>query len=76
MTLAIFGGGLSTAAYALYATLAPSLDKIAGALRGETAPGRPSPLASLVRAERRIAVRRWAGSAVPAGSPLRQRGAA
>lgn len=76
MTLAIFGGALTTAGYALHATLAPSLDKIVGALRGEMAAARPAPLATLVCAERRIAVRRWAGSAVPAVTPLRQRGAA
>lgn len=76
MTLAIFSGALSTAGYALYSTLAPNLDKIIGALRGEMAMTRPAPLATLVRAERRIAVRRWAGSAVPAVAPLRQREAA
>ncbi|MGK6324105.1 hypothetical protein ACMGDM_13635 [Sphingomonas sp. DT-51] len=78
MTFAIFGGALSTVGYALHATLAPNLDKIAEALRGEFAPTlavRPAPLATLVRAERRIAVRRWAGSASPAMAP-RQRGAA
>ncbi|MBY9061709.1 hypothetical protein K7957_02025 [Sphingomonas yunnanensis] len=76
MTFAIFAGALSTAGYAMHATLAPNLDKILSALRGEMAPARAAPLAALVRAERRIAVRRWAGSATPALTPLRQRGAA
>ncbi|WP_221191011.1 hypothetical protein [Sphingomonas sp. BK580] len=76
MTFAIFAGALSTASYALHATLAPNLEKILGALRGEMAPARAAPLAALVRAERRIAVRRWAGAAAPAVAPLRQRGAA
>jgi hypothetical protein len=76
MTVAIFAGALSTASYALYATVAPNLDKVLGALRGEMAPARVAPLAALVRAERRIAVRRWAGSAAPAVALIRQRGAA
>lgn len=80
MTLAIFGGALSTVSYALVATLTPNLGKIAHALRGRpmvaAQPSRTAPLETLVSAERRIAVRRWAAAGASATTPLRQRGAA
>ncbi|MEH3046855.1 hypothetical protein [Sphingomonas adhaesiva] len=74
VAIVIFGAALAMAGYALAATVLPSLDKIATALRGVPQQPRFEPLASLVRAERRIAVRRWA--AAPGRPTLRPREAA
>jgi hypothetical protein len=74
MTFLVFGGALAASVYALVATLSPRVEQIADVLFGRQQP-RFEPLAALVRAERRIAVRRWA--AVPAGrATLRAREAA
>lgn len=70
----VFGTAFATAAYAIFATIAPDIGKIAAALRGQPQHSRFEPLASLVLAERRIAVRRWAGA--PARSTCRLREAA
>ena len=74
MAIMTFGGAFAVAGYALLATIAPNIEKIVTALRGEPQHIRFEPLASLVLAERRIAVRRWAAS--PARSTLRRREAA
>ena len=64
MALLVFGGALATAIYAIAATIGPRFGQIADVLYGRRQP-RFQPLATLVRAERHIAVRRWA--AAPAG---------
>ncbi|MEH3037157.1 MAG: hypothetical protein PGN23_11830 [Sphingomonas adhaesiva] len=74
VAIVIFGAALATAGYALAATVLPSTGKIVAALRGQPQQTRFEPLASLVRAERRIAVRRWA--AAPARPSQRRREAA
>lgn len=74
VAIVTFGGAFALAAYAMLATIAPNLGKIAAALRGEPQHARFEPLAALVLAERRIAVRRWA--AAPARPTLRRREAA
>lgn len=63
VAVALFGGALAVAGYALLATVLPYADRIGAVLRGDAPTARFEPLASLVQAERRIAVRRWAGSA-------------
>ncbi len=69
----VFGGATLGAVYAIWATVAPNLGRIMDALSGHPQP-RFEPLATLVRAENRIAVRRWA--ATPARTSLRHREAA
>jgi hypothetical protein len=64
MAILVFGGALSAAAYAILATIAPELGRIADALAGRSG-ARFEPLASLVQAERRIAVRRWSAGSAP-----------
>jgi hypothetical protein len=68
VSFAIFAGTFGASVYAIAATVVPRLDRILGALRGE-----PRfdlyPLATLVRAEQRIAVRRWAAQARPMPKP-------
>lgn len=59
----VFGGATVGAAYALGSTLAPNATKIMDALAGRPQP-RFEPLATLVRAENRIAVRRWSSASV------------
>lgn len=60
-----FGGAAATAGYALWTTIVPNGEKIMNALTGRPH-ARFAPLATLARAERRIAVRRWAGTSMPA----------
>lgn len=69
----VFGGAMAGAVYALGATLAPNAGKIMDALSGRPQQ-RFEPLATLARAENRIAVRRW--SAASASQPHRLREAA
>ncbi|WP_051148411.1 hypothetical protein [Sphingomonas phyllosphaerae] len=65
MAVMVFGGAAAFAIYALVATLRPQAARIVAVLRGGSADPRFEPLSTLVRAERRIAVRRWAaGSAM------------
>jgi hypothetical protein len=64
LAILVFGGALSVAGYAIVATVAPDMAKIASALRGESQQ-RFEPLAALVQAERRIEVRRWAAAPAP-----------
>ena len=71
----IFGGALALVGYAMAATLAPNMARIVAVLRGQPEAERFEPLAVLVQAERRIAVRRWEGSTMQA-RPVRQREAA
>ncbi len=64
VSFAIFAGTFGISIYALAATIAPRLDRMIGALRGQ--PLSPDqPLAILVQAEQRIAVRRWAAERRP-----------
>ncbi len=58
----IFAGTFAASIYAIVSTVAPRFDRIVMALRGQPQI-QHQPLAVLVRAERRIAVRRWAGQA-------------
>ena len=61
----VFSGAFATASFAIAATVAPQWRRIA-----KLASGHPetafAPLSSLVHAERRIAVRRWASAPIPA----------
>ena len=54
-----FAGGFGTAVYVIGTTVARRLDQIVAALRGVPVE-QFAPLATLARAENRIAVRRWA----------------
>jgi hypothetical protein len=65
VSFAIFTGAFAVSAYVLAATIVPHFDRIVGALHKQT-PADHQPLAALVRAEQRIAVRRWAAQARPA----------
>ena len=60
----VFVGAASAAGYAIYATAAPNWARIADALTGRS--GSAAVLEPRIRAERRAAVRRWAGSPQPA----------
>ena len=61
----VFSGAFGTASVAIVSTVAPQWRRIV-----RLAAGRPeiafAPLSSLVHAERRIAVRRWASAPIPA----------
>lgn len=73
VTFVIFAGALAVSLYAMIATIVPAADQIRRALAGE--PQRPfAPLAQLVLAEQRIAIRRWA--TIPARSVVEWRAAA
>lgn len=76
MAVMVFGGAAALALYALAATVLPQASRIAAVLRGQTGHVRFEPLSSLVRAERRIAVRRWAAGSTMTAAALRQREAA
>ena len=65
VSVGVFAGTFSASIYAIVATVAPRSDRILAALRGQPQVQR-HPLAALVRAERHIAVRRWAAQARPA----------
>ena len=68
-----FGGGHLVALYILSTAFLRDGDRILAALHGKAAPQPFLPLAGLVRAERRIAVRRWAaGSSVRSRPALRE----
>lgn len=68
MAILVFGGAMLAVGYALVATIMPQADRIVAVLRGQAAGPRFEPLSTLVRAERRIAVRRWAAGATMAPS--------
>jgi hypothetical protein len=75
VSLSVFAGTFGVSIYAIAATVAPRFDRIVAALRGE--PQAPNhPLAALVQAERRIAVRRWASQSRPASAIQQFRAAA
>ena len=65
MAIVLFGGAFSVAGYAIAGTVLPQMDKITAALRGNVPPARFEPLAALVKAERRIAIRRWSAASAP-----------
>lgn len=56
----VFGGAFGASCYAIGATIAPRMTQIRDALAGR--PQHFAPLQTLVQAERRIAVRRWAAA--------------
>ncbi|MDR6790029.1 hypothetical protein J2Y58_003409 [Sphingomonas sp. BE138] len=76
MAVLVFGGAAAMALYALTATVRPQAARIAAILRGDRPAPRFEPLSTLVRAERRIAVRRWAAGSTMAPMMLRSREAA
>lgn len=65
VSFAVFAGAFAISGYALFVTIAPHRGRMLGALL-KHAPEECQPLAALVRAEQRIAVRRWAAQARPA----------
>lgn len=67
VSFGVFAGTFGISAYAIAATVAPRLDRIVAALRGQPQ-SQFHPLATLVQAERRIAVRRWAAQSRPVPS--------
>lgn len=71
----VFGGALALAVTTIALTVAPYMAQITDALYGRQ-PARFEPLAALVRAERRIAVRRWAAAPVARSGSFRTREAA
>jgi hypothetical protein len=76
MAVMVFGGAAALAVYVLAATVLPQAARIAAILRGGSSIARFEPLSALVRAERRIAVRRWAAGPALAPVTLRSREAA
>ena len=73
LDVSVFGGATAGSLYALGSTVIPNAGKIMDALAGRPQ-HRFEPLATLVRAENRIAVRRW--SSASARSTWQQREAA
>ena len=69
LAVSIFSAAFVIAGYAIGATLLPNLGRIADALAGRSQ-SQFAPLDTLVRAERRIAVRRWATNS-RATTPMR-----
>ncbi|WP_051083421.1 hypothetical protein [Sphingomonas sp. Mn802worker] len=67
----IFGGATIGATYAMAATVMPNVGRIMDALSGQPE-ARFEPLATLVRAENRIAVRRWSAGSVRPQSRQRE----
>lgn len=57
-----FAGGFLLASYILVSAATQDAGRVLTALRGQVSREPFLPLAGLVRAERRIAVRRWAGA--------------
>ena len=73
--LVIFAGALAMASMVIWASIAPQWRRIASLATGHLE--RPfTPLETLARAERRIAVKRWAMTSRPAFVPVRSRAAA
>lgn len=72
----VFGGAMAIAIYALVLTVRPQATRIIAILRGHRPPTRFEPLSALVRAERRIAVRRWAAGSTMSPTMLCSREAA
>ena len=65
MTVAIFSGAMALASLAIWLTIAPQWNRIVRLALGEVE--QPfQPLQALASAERRIAVRRWAATPIPA----------
>ena len=60
----VFGGAALGAGYAIGTTVVPNARRILDALAGHAEP-RFEPLATLVQAENRIAVRRWSSATRP-----------
>lgn len=64
VSFAVFAGALGAASFAIAITVGSRADRILAALRGQSLV-QAQPLAALVRAEQRIAVRRWAAERRP-----------
>ncbi|OWK34042.1 hypothetical protein SPDO_09320 [Sphingomonas dokdonensis] len=75
VSFAVFASAFVISIYTLSVTIGMHKDRIIGALRGQ-APADRHPLAALVRAEQRIAVRRWAAQTARPTSAHRMRAAA
>ena len=72
----VFSGGFAVAMAAIVLSVAPQWDRILRLASGRVEPSF-NPLSELVRAERRIAVRRWASAPVsPLPAARRMRAAA
>lgn len=71
LSVLVFGSAFAVSIYALADTLAPAMPQIRRALAGAP-PLRFAPLAQLVRAERRIAVRRWAATSARSSAGWRE----
>lgn len=74
LSYGIFAGALGVSVYAIAGTIMPRLDRILAALRRQPQ-SEFHPLATLVKAERRIALRRWASQSRPVPT-IRSRAAA
>ena len=74
LAVTLFVGSFVLSAYVIAAAIGPNAERIADTLFGRQV-GSP-PLAILVRAERRIAVTRWAATSAPTPSAQRLRVAA
>lgn len=75
VSFAVFAGAFLIAVYTLAVTVSAYSDRILGALRRQV-PAERHPLATLVRAEQRIAVRRWAAQTTRSTPAHRMRAAA
>lgn len=65
VSFAVFASAFAMSIFALSVTVTPKVDRMVDALLKRTSEDR-HPLATLVRAEQRIAVRRWATQGRPA----------
>ena len=65
LSLMIFGGAFTAAAWVIASSVAPQWGRIMSLASGHIEPSF-APLAQLATAEQRIAVRRWASAPVPA----------
>ncbi|WP_271300695.1 hypothetical protein [Sphingomonas sp. CV7422] len=73
VSVLVFSGAFATAAGVIAVTVAPQWQRIVRLASGQIEPAF-APLSQLALAERRIAVRRWASTSLPADR--RQRAAA
>lgn len=71
VTTLVFSGAAAASGATIWAMVAPQWQRIARLATGRVEEDY-APLAELVRAERRIAVRRWAASSRPSASWMRE----
>jgi hypothetical protein len=74
LAVTLFVGSFAFAAYVIAASIGPNAGRIVDTLFGRQVTA--APLATLVRAERRIAVRRWAAASAPTPAARQLRAAA